>query len=83
MVEYKKTRSTKEPKKIIMDKYHVYINKNIVSVNEEEFVGYEYDMKVYDKDEYIELLNSENQDIKKVLIEVQVALIESYEKVGE
>lgn len=58
MKEYKKVRSTLKPEELIIDKYSVYVNTNIVEIHEEEFDGFEYDMTQYTKDEYIQIINT-------------------------
>lgn len=42
----------------------VYIRKNIVRIEEEDFVGWEYDEEQYSKDEFIELISKENTNIR-------------------
>ena len=41
----------------------VYIRTNIERVEEEDFVGWEYDEVRYDKDEFIELVSKENKEL--------------------
>ena len=43
----------------------VYIRKNIVRIEEEDFIGWEYDEVQYKKDEFIELISKENKDLKQ------------------
>ena len=45
----------------------VYIRSNIERIEEEDFVGWEYDETQYNKDEFIELISSENKDLKQKL----------------
>ena len=43
----------------------VYIRKNIVRIEEEDFVGWEYDEVQYKKEEFIELISKENKQLKQ------------------
>ena len=47
---------TVKPLELEIGKDTVYIRKNILAINEEEFVGWEYDEVQYGKDEYIKLM---------------------------
>ena len=42
----------------------VYVRTNIVKVEEEDFVGWEYDEAQISKDEYIEKIAKENEALK-------------------
>lgn len=41
----------------------VYVRKNIVRIEEEDFIGWEYDEEQYSKDEFIELVSKENKEL--------------------
>ncbi len=41
----------------------VYVRANIERVEEEDFVGWEYDETQYNKDEFIELISKENKEL--------------------
>lgn len=65
-------RSTVKPEAIKIDEYSVWKCSNIESITEQideniEFVGYEYDMIQYDKDEYILSLEETNTLINIML----------------
>ena len=75
MKDYGRVRSTIRPKPMVIDEFSVWIHKNITEVSENvgeenEFVGYEYDMIQYDKDEYIELLDTQLTDTQLALVEI-------------
>lgn len=58
MVDYGKVRSTVKPEPIVIDDFSVWQNTDIQEVSENvgeenEFVGYEYNMIQYSKDEFI------------------------------
>lgn len=42
----------------------VYIRTNVVKIEEEDFVGWEYDEMQISKDEYIEKIAKENKTLK-------------------
>ena len=81
MIDYGKVKSTVKPQPVEVDQYSVWEHTNIKDVHEPGtedspgFDGYEYDMKQYDKDEYI--LMQANQ-----MTDTQVALCEVYELVA-
>ncbi len=41
----------------------VYVRTNIERVEEEDFVGWEYDEEQYSKDEFIELISNKNKEL--------------------
>ena len=83
MVNHGKVKSTVKPESIEIDENNVWVNSNIKSIketnDEHEFIGYEYDMVQYEKDEYIKYITqNQNQQIT----DVQLALVEIYESMG-
>lgn len=84
MKDYGRTRSTVEPKQIVVDEHSVWVYSNITKLSEklpeeQGFEGFEFDMMQYDKDEYILLMSDKNTDLEKQLIDTQIALCEAYE----
>lgn len=85
MKEFKKVRSTQQPEQKVIDDYSVWVAENITPVTEsgsdEEpgFVGYEYDLTQYTKDEYIKLIDDKNTSLEAQITDTQVALCEVYE----
>lgn len=83
MINHGKVRSTEKPENIVIDENSVWVNTNIEpireTIDEHEFVGYEYDMVQYEKDEYIKYI-TENQN--QQITDVQLALVEIYESMG-
>ena len=67
MKDYGRVRSTVSPKPMVLDEFNVWIHKNITEIKENEFIGYEYDMVQYTKDEYIELLSEQNETFLETL----------------
>lgn len=58
MVDYGKVRSTVKPEPIVIDEFSVWQHTNIQAVSENvgeenEFVGFEYNMIQFTKDEFI------------------------------
>ncbi len=54
----------------------VYIRKNIKRIEEEDFVGWEYDEEQYTKDEFIRMISEENKRLKKENDDTKLALAE-------
>ena len=84
MIEHGKVRSTIKPELIIVDEFSVWVNSNITPIEENqgeenEFIGFEYDMVQYDKDEYIKIITETNESLNKQVTDLQVALVELYE----
>lgn len=87
---HKKVKSTEKPKDILIDKYSVWVASNVVEVEEvndmsgEEvkFKSYEYDLKQYEKNEYIKELHEKNTNLETQLTDTQLALVEIYENMG-
>ena len=54
---YKDTRGIEKPQSLWTDAYHVYTVENIkekeIEINGHKIKQYEYDLTMYDKDEYI------------------------------
>lgn len=75
MTDYGRTTSTVKPKPIDIDEYNVWVSANIRAVSENigrenEFIGYEYNLKRYGKDEYILQHSSDIEDINAALCEL-------------
>lgn len=71
---YGKVRSTVQPEAIKIDEYSVWKCTNIQPIEEDidentTFVGYEYDLVQYDKDEYI-LLSEETNNLINIMLGV-------------
>lgn len=83
MINHGKVKSTVKPESIEIDEKSVWVNSNIKNVtetnDEHEFVGYEFDVVQYEKDEYIKYI-TENQN--QQITDVQLALVEIYESMG-
>lgn len=85
MQQYGKVRSTQQPETQVIDEYSVWVAENITPVNEpgtdeqEGFVGYEYDLTQYTKDEYIKMIDDKNAALETQVTDTQLALCEVYE----
>lgn len=83
MINYGRVKSIVKPEHFVVDEHSVWLNSDIVeieeTIGEEVFVGYEYDMVQYSKDEYIKLISENNETLKQQLIDTQLALVELYE----
>lgn len=84
MIDYGKVRSTVKPDKIVIDEFSVWQHTNIQEVSENvgeenEFVGYEFNMVQYDKNEFILKQAKENAELSEQITQTQIALTEVYE----
>lgn len=84
MIEHGKVRSTVQPEPFVVDEFSVWVHSNITSVEENkgeenEFIGFEFDMIQYDKDEYIKIMTETNGSLGKQVTDLQIALVEIYE----
>lgn len=84
MIDYGKVRSTVKPESIVIDEFSVWQHTDIQEVSENigeenEFVGYEYKMVQYTKDEFILNQAAENEALQQQITDTQIALCEVYE----
>lgn len=84
MIDYGKVRSTVKPESIVIDEFSVWQHTDIQEVSENigeenEFVGYEYKMVQYTKDEFILNQAVENEALQQQITDTQIALCEVYE----
>jgi len=85
MQQYGKVRSTQQPETQVIDEYSVWVAENITPVSEPGtdeqpgFVGYEYDLTQYTKDEYIKMIDEKNAALETQVTDTQLALCEVYE----
>ena len=79
MVNHGKVRATEAPENIVIDEYSVWVAENITEVTVTDEQGtrteYEFDLKQYNKDEYIHAMDDQ-------LTDAQLALCELYEIIG-
>jgi len=79
VVEYGKTRSCEQPESLTIDEHSVWVAENIKIVHVPDEDGthdeYEYDLKQYEKDEYIQGMDAQ-------LTDAQMALCDLYEMIG-
>ena len=79
MVNHGKVRAAEAPENIVIDEYSVWVAENITEVTVVDEQGtrteYEFDLKQYDKDEYI-------HDMDAQLTDAQMALCDLYEMIG-
>lgn len=82
MIDHGRVRSTARPEPIVIDEFSVWQHTNIQDVSENEFVGYEYNMIQYTKDEFILNQAAENETMQQEITNTQLALCEVYELMG-
>ena len=56
-----------DPNGIEIGKDTVYIRENSKKIEEDDFIGWEYDEKQYNKDEYIKLIADTNNKSKQII----------------
>lgn len=84
MFSYGKVRSTVKPDEVEIRETKVFIASDIQEISENvgeenEFVGFEFDWREYEKDEYILLQAQQNSELVKQVTDTQLALCEVYE----
>lgn len=72
MVDYGKVRSTVKPESIVIDEFSVWQHTNIQEISENvgeenEFVGYEFNMIQYSKDEFILQQAAQNAELGELM----------------
>ena len=72
MVDYGKVRSTVKPEPIVIDEFSVWQHTNIQDVSENvgeenEFVGFEYNMIQFTKDEFILQQAAQNAELGELV----------------
>lgn len=80
MIDYGKQKSTVRPEELELTETKVFVSSNVTEVNEDEtdgqpgFVGYEFDLIEYDKDEYIKIQAEKNESLQNQVEVTQEAL---------
>lgn len=80
MKNYGKTRSTVRPEEKVIDEFSVWIASNIEAVSEsgiddqEGFIGFEYNLMQYDKNEYIKMIDDKNASLEQQVSDIEDAL---------
>lgn len=81
-------QSTVKPKNVDVRESLVFVASDIKEVtvtapeSEESHTEYEYSLKQYDKNEYIQLLQEQNDSLSQQITDAQVALCDIYEQIG-
>lgn len=86
MTNYGRVRSTVKPENIVIDDFSVWQHTDIQEISENvgeenEFIGFEYTMIQYEKDEYIKQMDEKNQQLEGQITDTQIALCEAYEAI--
>ena len=87
MVDSGRGRRTVKPEPIVIDEFSVWQHTNIQDVSENvgeenEFVGFEYNMIQFTKDEFILNQAAEKEALQQQITDTQLALCEVYELMG-
>lgn len=81
-------QSTERPSDVDIRETKVFVASDVKEAHEKKtdeqpgFDGYSYNLKEYDKDEYIESIQAKNAELEDETTQVQVALTEVYEMIG-
>lgn len=75
MKQYYNVHCQNQPQAIEITDTLVFVNKNIIPYTRDNIQGYEYDVDVYDKNEYIMQLVQNQQDISALKEELEAAKI--------
>jgi hypothetical protein len=81
-------QSTERPSDVDIRETKVFVASDVKEVHEKKtdeqpgFDGYSYNLKEYDKDEYIKSIQAKNAELEDETTRVQVALTEVYEMIG-
>ncbi len=81
MKDYGTVRSTVHPEPVKVDEFSVWKHSDIREIaenvgEENEFVGWEYNMMQYDKNEFIKMQISESEQLSEQITDTQLALCE-------
>ena len=81
MKDYGTVRSTVRPEPVKVDEFSVWKHSDIRKISENvgeenEFVGWEYRMVQYDKNEFIKTQISESEQLAEQVTDTQLALCE-------
>lgn len=86
MISYGRTRSDTEPMAVQITETKVFVASNVETYSEviedETITGFEFDYTEYEKDEYIQMLKTENDELETNMLNTQVALCEVYEMIA-
>lgn len=88
MKDYGKQRSTIKPDKLELTETKVFVSTDITEVNElgtderPGFVGYEFNLVEYDKDEFIKNQSEKNADLEEQVTQTQIALCSMFESMN-
>ena len=85
MVDYGKVRSTVKPEPIVIDDFSVWQHTNIQDVSENvgeenEFVGFEYNMIQFTKDEFILQQAAHNAELGELVNTILESVLEAQNK---
>lgn len=87
MKDYGRQRSTVRPDEMVIDEFSVWNHTDITDIaenvgKENEFIGFEFNMVQYTKDEYIKIIAEKNASLENEVTNTQIALTEIYESMG-
>ena len=86
MIDYGKVKGSIRPSPIEITATKVFVASNIIEYVEDfdgvEVTGFEYDYVEYNKDEYIQYIGEQYDELQTQLLNTQLALCDIYESIG-
>lgn len=86
MINYGLQQSTVKPLDVEITESKVFLAQDIQPVKEDHgedtFEGFSFTLIEYDKDEYIKLLQQQNDELAEEITSTQLALCDVYELIG-
>ena len=82
MLKYFNVHSLARPANIEVTDSKVLVVKRLIDYTTNNLQGYEYDLEIYDKNEYIQLLSEQNKELQTTLLDTQQVLCDIYESLG-
>ena len=83
MKNYGLQRSAVEPKAVEITESKVFVATDIeqvtVTMDEQEVQEYQFNLVEYDKDEYIQIISENNEELEQQMTDTQIALCDVYE----
>ena len=77
MIDYGVQRSTVKPQEIEITEDKIFIHSGIREVSENEFIGYEFNLQEYSKDEFVRMQLQRSSVLEKQIQNTQSVLIEN------
>ena len=77
MINYGVQKSTVKPQEIEITEDKIFIYSGIREISENEFIGYEFNLQEYSKDEFVRMQLQRSSVLEKQIQNTQSVLIEN------